>query len=217
MIHFPPPLMTSEPGSFTRATIVERKPQIIRQVIQDNDYPPEIVRALELFCEEIASYPMQPLRESAPDIAGWNTSLEAYAGKTWLEVPWYFAEVFFYRKLLEATRYFQTEGKAQSFPETERQANGWRHPAVSGRMGTVPGFRGRVLVRSAAAFLPVGEPCRLEQLHCEGEGARRAGGAPGAAFHTDRSHPARYATSCPTGSGAWISSTTMWAAICCST
>jgi uncharacterized protein with ATP-grasp and redox domains len=115
MIHFPPPLMTSEPGSFARATIVERKPQIIRQVIQDNDYPQEIARALEAFLEEIASYPMQPLRESTPDISGWNEALAAYAGKTWLEVPWYFAEVFFYRKLLEATRYFQTEEKRNPF------------------------------------------------------------------------------------------------------
>jgi hypothetical protein len=111
MIHFPPPLMTSDPGSFARATIVERKPQIIRQVIQDNDYPPQIVRALDVFREEIASQPMQPLRESAPDVAGWNKAQSVYADKTWLEVPWYFAETFFYRKLLEGTCYFQASAE----------------------------------------------------------------------------------------------------------
>ncbi len=115
MIHYPPPLSTSEPGSFARATIVERKPQIIRQVIEDNDYPPEIVRALENFREEITSHPMQPLLDSDADTAGWNEALGAYAGKTWLEVPWYFAEVFFYRKLLEATRYFQSAEKRNPF------------------------------------------------------------------------------------------------------
>jgi uncharacterized protein with ATP-grasp and redox domains len=31
----------------------------------------------------------------------------AYRGRTWLELPWYFAEAFFYRRLLEAVRYFQ--------------------------------------------------------------------------------------------------------------
>jgi hypothetical protein len=31
----------------------------------------------------------------------------AYQGKTWLEVPWYWAETYFYRRLLEAVRYFQ--------------------------------------------------------------------------------------------------------------
>jgi uncharacterized protein with ATP-grasp and redox domains len=115
MTHFPSPLMTSEPGSFARHTIVERKPQIIRQVIEDNDYPPEIARALEAFRAEIASQPMQPLCEQAPDVAGWNQALAEYTGKTWLEVPWYFAETFFYRKLLEATRYFQAGVKADPF------------------------------------------------------------------------------------------------------
>lgn len=103
----PPALMTSDPGSFARATIVERKPQIIHRVIQDNPYPPEILVALEAFINEIANSPIQPLHESAPDIDFWNTALSAYTGKTWLEVPWYFAETYFYRKLLEVTRYFQ--------------------------------------------------------------------------------------------------------------
>jgi uncharacterized protein with ATP-grasp and redox domains len=103
----PPPLMTSEPGSFARRTIAERKPQIIRQAIVDNGYPPSIVRALEAFREEVASRPMRPLREQAPDVAFWNRELAAHRGKTWLEIPWYLAESYFYRRLLEAVRYFQ--------------------------------------------------------------------------------------------------------------
>ncbi|MFZ2359617.1 MAG: damage-control phosphatase ARMT1 family protein [Anaerolineae bacterium] len=103
----PPPLMTSDPGSFARGTIVERKPQIIAQVLADHDYPAEIVAALHAFRDEIASQPMQPLREQSVDTAVWNAELARYAGRTWLEVPWYFAETFFYRKLLEAVRYLQ--------------------------------------------------------------------------------------------------------------
>ena len=117
--------MTSESGSFARATIVERKPQIIRQVILDNDCPPEIIRALEAFREEIATQPVQPLRESVPDAAGWNKALAAYTGKTWLEVPWYFAETFFYRKLLEAVGYFQSGAKINLFQkQKDRQMAG---------------------------------------------------------------------------------------------
>ena len=48
--------MTSEPGSFARRNIVERKPQIIAQVIEDNGYPPDIVQALEAFADEIEKY-----------------------------------------------------------------------------------------------------------------------------------------------------------------
>ncbi len=115
--------MTSERGSFARRTIVERKPQIIRQVIEDNDYPPDIVQALETFREDIASQPMRPLSEHAPDVASWNRELAAYRGKTWLEVPWYFAETYFYRRLLEAVRYFQPgpwEGR-DPFEKQKRQ------------------------------------------------------------------------------------------------
>ena len=99
--------MTSESGSFARSTIVDRKPQIIRQVIEENGYPSEIVESLEAFRDEIATQPMQPLIEQAPDVDGWNAELRHYEARSWLEVPWYWAEVFFYRKLLEAVRYFQ--------------------------------------------------------------------------------------------------------------
>ena len=106
-LELPPPLMTSEPGSFARATIVERKPQILRQVIEDNGYPPAIVQRLEAFAAEIAAEPMCPFQEPAPDAAFWNDELAAWVGKTWLEVPWYLAETAFYRRLLEAVEYYQ--------------------------------------------------------------------------------------------------------------
>ncbi len=106
-IELPPPLMTSEPGSFARQTIVERKPQILRQVIEDNGYPAEIVRRLAVFRQEIAAEPMRPLVEQAPDVDFWNRELAAYRGRTWLEVPWYWAETYFYRRLLEAVGYLQ--------------------------------------------------------------------------------------------------------------
>lgn len=99
--------MTSEPGSFARSTIVERKPQIIRQVIEDNGYPPTIVEVLEAFKEEIASQPMRPLTEQTPDAALWNREQAAHQGRPWVDAPWYFAESCFYRRLLEAVRYFQ--------------------------------------------------------------------------------------------------------------
>jgi uncharacterized protein with ATP-grasp and redox domains len=105
---FPPPLMTSDPGSFAQATIVERKPKIINQVISKNAYPSEIVDALTRFREEIASQKIQPITEETSDRDFWNGALAASSGKSWLEVPWYFAETYFYRRLLEAVRYEQS-------------------------------------------------------------------------------------------------------------
>jgi len=104
----PPVLMTSDPGSFARATIVDRKPQIIRRVVADHAYPAEVVSALDAFAHEIASSVIQPPMASAEDAeAGfWRDQWAQYAGRTWLELPWYFAETYFYRRMLEIVGYF---------------------------------------------------------------------------------------------------------------
>lgn len=86
---------------------MERKPQILSQVLEDNGYPPAVVGRLERFRDEIASEPMQPLSKPASDLAFWNRELARFKGRTWLEVPWYWAEAFFYRRLLEAVEYYQ--------------------------------------------------------------------------------------------------------------
>ena len=100
-------LMTSEPGSFARSTIVERKPQIIARVISDNEYPRSTVDALDAFRREIAEGMVRPLVEQAPDVQFWNREARAYSDRTWLELPWYLAETYFYRRLLEAVGHFQ--------------------------------------------------------------------------------------------------------------
>lgn len=106
-VQLPPPLMTSEPGSYAEHTIVQRKPEIIRRVLSDHAYPAEIVRALAAFRDEIAAEPVAPLREHADDVAFWNAHQARYAGRTWRALPWFFAETYFYRRLLEAVRYLQ--------------------------------------------------------------------------------------------------------------
>ena len=120
----PPPLMTSEAGSFAQATIVERKPQIIKQIIDDNGYPPEIVESLGAFEKEIAGECVQSLAETTPDTAVWNREIGGHQGKTWLELPWYLAEAYFYRRLLEAIGYLQPgpwQGQDPFAPQKRRQ------------------------------------------------------------------------------------------------
>jgi hypothetical protein len=105
--HLPPYLMTSDPGSFARQTIVERKPQIIRHVLAANTYPEHIVAALNDYQVEIAAGTVQPLHEDARDAAFWHAQWRPHEGCSWLSLPWYFAETYFYRRLLEAVSYFQ--------------------------------------------------------------------------------------------------------------
>lgn len=100
--------MTSEPGSFARATIVDRKPQILRRVVADHAYPAEVVSALDAFAREIASSAIQPPLASVDDaeVGFWRDQWAQHAGRTWLELPWYFAETYFYRRMLEIVGYF---------------------------------------------------------------------------------------------------------------
>ena len=57
--------------------------------------------------DEIATGIPVPLREGAADAPFWNQALEPWRGRTWQELSWFLAETFFYRRLLEAVRYFQ--------------------------------------------------------------------------------------------------------------
>ncbi|PSO66783.1 MAG: hypothetical protein BRC36_00405 [Cyanobacteria bacterium QH_2_48_84] len=103
----PPPLRMSEPGSFAYHTLTQRWPAIAQQVITDNDFPPEIVEALEALMEELPDGKVRSLQDqNAPDAAAWRDYLQPFLGQSWLEMPWYFAESYFYRRILEATRYF---------------------------------------------------------------------------------------------------------------
>lgn len=131
MSDLPPPIMTSEPGSLARATIVERLPMLLGQVIRDNDYSAPIVRAVEALRDELAGQAIRHLVEQAPDVAFWNRAAAPYKGRSWLDLPWYFAETYFYRRLLEAVDYFQPgpwqghDPYATQKREEEGQAAAW--------------------------------------------------------------------------------------------
>jgi uncharacterized protein with ATP-grasp and redox domains len=107
MTQLPPTIRTSEPGSFARRTFETRIPRIVEGVIATNDYPSEIVAALRALREEIGGGVIRPLEEQARDRAFWDEHAREHIGKAWLDVPWYWAEAFFYRRVLEAVRYFQ--------------------------------------------------------------------------------------------------------------
>jgi len=98
--------MVSTPGSFAEHTLAVRKPGIIKKVIDTQHYAPEIVAALESFAEEVRSGVAGPLKEATPDRRPWNHALAPWEGRRWMELPWFLAETYFYRRLLEAVRYF---------------------------------------------------------------------------------------------------------------
>ena len=99
--------MTSEEGSFARETIQSRKPAIIDRILSIHDYPPGIRSSLLDLHNELTSKPLRLLMEQTSDKPLWDADLTPWLGKTWLEIPWYLAESYFFRRLLESTAYFQ--------------------------------------------------------------------------------------------------------------
>jgi len=103
----PSPLWTSEPSSFARNTFLVRIPRILQETIQENNFPPDILGAMKTLHDELARGNITALAEDAPDRNFWNTISRDYIGRSWLDVPWFWAETFFYRRVLEASQYFQ--------------------------------------------------------------------------------------------------------------
>jgi uncharacterized protein with ATP-grasp and redox domains len=104
----PEPLMGTDSGSFAEYTIAVRLPNILREVIEFNDFSAEVMVGLEALLEEIPQARVRTLQDpGAPDLADWNRYIQPVAGSKWIQLPWFFAETYFYRRILEATGYFQ--------------------------------------------------------------------------------------------------------------
>ncbi len=98
--------MMSEEGSFAHLTLTQRMPAIVQRVIDENDFPSSIVKNLETLIQELPYGIVHLLQDEGPDVAAWSRYLEPFVGKRWIDIPWLFAEVYFYRRILEATHYF---------------------------------------------------------------------------------------------------------------
>lgn len=104
----PPPLRGTDPDSFAHYTIAHRFPDLTRRVLADNDFSPAQTERLTRLLDELPSGRVRLLEDTAaPDTAAWREYLAPYPGQTWLEIPWYLSEVYFYRRILEATGYFE--------------------------------------------------------------------------------------------------------------
>src|SRR5947208_13798778 len=98
----PPPLHTSVPNSFARDTLRGRVPEILAKPrAQLGALPPDVARGLDELDGELRRGTLRALREPARDRAAWDRAVAPYLGRSWLDLPWFFAETFFYRRLLE--------------------------------------------------------------------------------------------------------------------
>lgn len=98
--------MMSEANPFAYFTLTKRMPAIVQRVILENDFCTEIVHKLEALSHELPEKTISYLTDQGQDVADWNRYLQPMIGKHWIDIPWFFAEAYFYRRILQATHYF---------------------------------------------------------------------------------------------------------------
>lgn len=97
----------SEEGSFAHMTLMKRIPAIARRVIAENDFSPAIVENLETLIGELPYGQVRQLKDDGgPDLTEWVGYLQPVVGMRWIDIPWFFAEAYFFRRIVEATHYF---------------------------------------------------------------------------------------------------------------
>ncbi|WP_022834965.1 ARMT1-like domain-containing protein [Salisaeta longa] len=107
----PPAVRTDGTNAFAHRSMKARIPSIIDDVIARNpDRPPAVHDALRALRDAIrADAALTPLRQPTPDADWWAERLAERPAASWLDGEWFFVELYAYRKMLEATRYWTTQ------------------------------------------------------------------------------------------------------------
>lgn len=122
----PEPLSTAEPGSFARDTVARRVPEILADTRwRLGPIPGEVAAALDELDAELRTGALRALKEGTADRGEWDRATAPFVGRSWLDLPWYFAEAYFYRRILEATGYFGAGPLGGRDPFTGHKAEEW--------------------------------------------------------------------------------------------
>lgn len=108
MANLPEPLRGNELGTFAHHSVCDRLPEIALRMLADNDFDGEVTAEISRLIEDIGAGTIQPLRGVGPDQAEWDGYVARHLGQTWLDAPWFFVELYFYRRIMDAVRYWDT-------------------------------------------------------------------------------------------------------------
>jgi uncharacterized protein with ATP-grasp and redox domains len=105
----PPPQCGDEPGTWAHKTISSRFPKTVQRILVENNFPEAIQARLRELIAEIPHALIRPIDDPrAPDLHAWHEYVNLYRDRNWYQPPWFFTEHYFYRRIIEATRYFQS-------------------------------------------------------------------------------------------------------------
>jgi len=126
----PPSITTSDPGSYAWHAVAVRQPRIIQRVMESNPLDDAARAALEQLSREnsdgVVTSPFRNGRIGPDSLEEeerrtWEERIKAHEGRTWFDIPWYFAEAFFYLKLLAAFGYYGGDGRDPFHPQKEQE------------------------------------------------------------------------------------------------
>jgi len=105
----PSPIRTDSSNPFAQQTVAQRLPAIVNDVIQSNYWLSEPMRnGLALLRESLVNNdPIAPLTLPAPDYDTWAEDSASHAGARWQQAEWFYAEMLFFRHIIQHTRYFE--------------------------------------------------------------------------------------------------------------
>jgi hypothetical protein len=122
----PPSWSAAETGSFAWDTVKRRMPEILADTVARlGALPPAVAADLAALDTELRGGRLRGLREETDDRPSWEAACTPHVGQPWLQLPWYFAESFFYRRILEATGYFGRGPLAGLDPWVGHKAEEW--------------------------------------------------------------------------------------------
>ena len=105
---YPPPIISTQPGSWANTTVLNRWPETVRKVLTENDFSKEIQDNLTTLINDIPDHPIRHLKDlEAPDKEEWISYITPFEDMNWLEIPWLFGEHYFFRRIIEAVDYFK--------------------------------------------------------------------------------------------------------------
>lgn len=121
----PPIIRARTPGTWAHDTVRRRLEQIGRRVLAENGLDPETQQRVGRWLETIPFGVIEPLPDGTiPPGDPWPGWIAPWTGQGWLDVPWLFAETYFYRRLLSLLGFFGEGPGAGRDPFAAEKARG---------------------------------------------------------------------------------------------
>jgi hypothetical protein len=100
----PPRIRSDDPASFAASVLRERHPAVVARVLADFPFAAPVREGLARLLQDPT---VTPLPRDAHDHEDWDRWGEPYFGQSMFDVPFLWAENYFYRRLLYATGYHE--------------------------------------------------------------------------------------------------------------